>query len=111
MVRCPLTVAAMALAFGILLALRLNENQSPPWVDWATYSDAWQRLTNGASLYGPNQLRRPLHPLAGHDDGLRLPTGLAGPPGTFRFPADRAWSVALPERRTSPIGRLGDPAA
>jgi hypothetical protein len=52
-----LTVAALAAAAG--LAIVGNQGHNPPWVDWATYSDALDRLVHGAPIYDSRQLSGP----------------------------------------------------
>jgi len=52
-----LTVAALAAAAG--LAIIGNQGHNPPWVDWATYSDALDRLVHGAPIYNARQLSGP----------------------------------------------------
>lgn len=56
-----LTVAMLSLAAAFGLAVMGNESHSPPWVDWATYSDALQRLLRGAPIYDPKQLTGPYY--------------------------------------------------
>ena len=52
-----LTVAVLAAAAG--LAIVGNQGHNPPWVDWATYSDALDRLVRGAPIYDARQLSGP----------------------------------------------------
>jgi hypothetical protein len=56
-----LAVTALALAVALDLAITANQTHNPPWVDWANYSNALQRLSGGGSVYDPRQLAGPYH--------------------------------------------------
>ncbi len=58
-VSVAVTVLALAAAAG--LAVMGNETHNPPWVDWATYSDALQRLVHGQSIFDSRQLSGPYY--------------------------------------------------
>jgi hypothetical protein len=61
LIAVSLAVTAMALAAAMELAFIGNKDHSPPWVDWATYSDALQRLLHGGSVFDPRQLTGPYY--------------------------------------------------
>ena len=75
-----LSVTFIALAAAIGLALTANETHSPPWVDWATYSNALERLLHGGSVYDPRQLTGPYHLLDMSTNGA---FGYAYPPASL----------------------------
>ncbi len=56
-----LSVTVIALAAAVGLAVMANETHSLPWVDWATYSDAFQRLLHGSAIYDARQLSGPYY--------------------------------------------------
>jgi hypothetical protein len=59
LVAISLTLTALALALATALAVGTNEHHSPPWIDWATYSDALGRLLNGGHIYDSHQMTGP----------------------------------------------------
>jgi hypothetical protein len=75
-----LTVTVLALLAAVGLALIGNQTHTPPWVDWATYSDALQRLLDGGSVYDPRQLAGPYHLLDMSSNGA---FGYAYPPASL----------------------------
>jgi hypothetical protein len=54
-----LAVTGLAIAAAAGLAIMGNQTHTPPWVDWATYSDALDRLLHGRPIYDPHQLSGP----------------------------------------------------
>jgi hypothetical protein len=74
------TVTVLALAAAVGLALMANESHSPPWVDWATYSNALDRLLHGGSVYDPRQLAGAYHLLDMSTNGA---FGYAYPPASL----------------------------
>ena len=56
-----LTVTVLALLAAVGLALIGNQTHTPPWVDWATYSEALQRLIHRAPIYDARQLAGPYY--------------------------------------------------
>lgn len=54
-----LAVTVLALGLALWLALTANKSHNPPWVDWATYSNALQRLADHLAVYDPRQLSGP----------------------------------------------------
>lgn len=74
------TVTALALSLAVWLALTANQTHDPPWVDWATYSNALQRLTNHLAVYDPRQLAGPYRLLDMSTNGA---FGYAYPPASL----------------------------
>jgi hypothetical protein len=56
LIAISLTLTAGSLLLAAQVALQVNQRHSPPWVDWATYSDALQRLIQGLSPFAARQL-------------------------------------------------------
>lgn len=80
LIAISLAVTALALAAALGLALTANQTHNPPWVDWATYSNALQRFSGGGSVYDPRQLAGPYHLLDMSTNGA---FGYAYPPASL----------------------------
>jgi hypothetical protein len=59
LIAISLAITALTLALATALAIGANQQHSPPWIDWATYSDALGRLLNGGHIYDSSQMTGP----------------------------------------------------
>jgi hypothetical protein len=80
LIAVSVAMTGLALAVAVELALMANATHNPPWVDWATYSNALGRLSHGASPYDVRQLTGPYHLLDMSDKGA---FGYAYPPASL----------------------------
>lgn len=92
LIAISLTITALTLILAFALAIQANAHHSPPWVDWATYSDAFGRLVQGGSVYDPRQLSGPYHL-------LEMSTG-----GAFGYEYPPASLILFAPFASQPIG-------
>ena len=75
-----MAVTVLALGLAVWLALTANKTHNPPWVDWATYANALQRLADHLAVYDARQLAGPYHLLDMSTNGA---FGYAYPPASL----------------------------